>query len=108
MQNLILALDFGDTKHAAAVVARGEKQWLAYRRAISPHDADAKSDLEIMFALARHLLSGKQPAAIGVSFGDPVDGTTGIVRLSHHVRGWENVPLRQILGRVCKLDILEI
>jgi glucokinase len=49
---LILALDFGSTKHAAAVVARGEKQWLAYRRAISPHDADAKSDLEIMFALA--------------------------------------------------------
>ena len=32
-----------------------------------------------------------------MSFGGPVDATTGLVRLSHHVSGWENVPLKQIL-----------
>lgn len=98
MKNLILALDFGGTKHAAAVVAPGQKQWLASRKAISPPNADSKSDLEIMFSLAHDLLSGEQPAAIGVSFGGPVDATTGTVRLSHHVRGWENTSLQEILN----------
>lgn len=50
-----------------------------------------------MFALAHELVSGEQPDATGVSFGGPVDATTGTVRLSHHVRGWENTPLREIL-----------
>ena len=31
--------------------------------------------------------------AIGVSFGGPVDATRGLVRLSHHVPGWEEIPL---------------
>jgi glucokinase len=35
--------------------------------------------------------------AIGVSFGGPVDATTGTVRLSHHVPGWENIPLKNLL-----------
>lgn len=96
MKNLILALDFGGTKLAAAIVDPGERKWLAYRRAVSPANADAKSDIEIMFALAHELVSA-EPAAIGVSFGGPVDATTGTVRLSHHVRGWENTPLREIL-----------
>lgn len=97
MQNLILALDFGGTKHAAAVVNLGERKWLAHKQVLSPPDADAKSDLEIMFSLVRELLAGKKPTAIGVSFGGPVDATTGTVRLSHHVKGWENTPLSQML-----------
>ncbi|HEY9666811.1 MAG TPA: ROK family protein, partial [Coleofasciculaceae cyanobacterium] len=36
-------------------------------------------------------------AAIGVSFGGPVDFTTGTIKLSHHVPGWENLPLQQRL-----------
>jgi glucokinase len=74
MKNLILALDFVGTKLAAAIVDPSERKWLAYRRAVSPADADAKSDIEIMFALAHELLSA-QPAAIGVSFGGPVDAS---------------------------------
>ena len=35
--------------------------------------------------------------AIGVSFGGPVDATRGLVRLSHHVPGWEDIPLRDQL-----------
>jgi len=96
-KNLILALDFGGTKHAAAVVAPGERQWLKHRRAFAPQGADAKSDLEIMRSLAHDLLLGEKPAAVGVSFGGPVDATTGTVRLSHHVPGWENTPLRELL-----------
>jgi glucokinase len=36
---------------------------------------------------------------VGVSFGGPVDARAGVVRLSHHVPGWEDVPLAQDLVR---------
>jgi len=97
-KGLILALDFGGTKHAAAVVDQGERQWLKHQKAFAPENANAKSDLEIMRSLAYNLLQGEKPAAIGVSFGGPVDATTGTVRLSHHVPGWENLPLRELLS----------
>jgi glucokinase len=97
MTQLLLALDFGGTKHTAAMIARGERDWQAHRRVFSPAGADARYDIETMQSLARELLAGEHPAAIGVSFGGPVDATTGTVRLSHHVPGWENVPLRAML-----------
>lgn len=93
----ILALDFGGTKHAAALLNLGEKQWIARKRALSPPHPHFRTDMEIMRSLASDLLQNETPAAIGVSFGGPVDATTGTVRLSHHVEGWENIPLRQIL-----------
>jgi len=94
---LLLVLDYGGTKHTAAVIAPGERHWRAYRRVFSPPDADARYDIEAMNSLARELLGEMAPAAIGVSFGGPVNGATGLVRLSHHVPGWENIPLRDLL-----------
>jgi glucokinase len=94
---IILALDFGGTKLAAGVVNLGSREWLRYERHFSPQNASASTDLEIMRSLAHSLLLGEKPAAIGVSFGGPVDATTGKVRLSHHVSGWENIPLREWL-----------
>ncbi len=86
----LLALDFGGTKLSAALIAPGERRWRAHRRVFSPPDADAHSDLATMRALAGELLAGARPAAVGVSFGGPVDFARGVVRLSHHVPGWEN------------------
>jgi glucokinase len=97
MTQLFLALDFGGTKHSAAVIARGERRWRAHRRLFSPPEADARYDIEATFALAHDLLAKAQPAAVGVSFGGPVDFGTGTVRLSHHVPGWEDTPLREML-----------
>lgn len=94
---LLLALDFGGTKHTAAVISPGQRHWHAHRRAFSPPNANATTDLKIMTSLAREVLAGEQPAAIGVSFGGPVDFTAGTVRLSHHVPGWENIELRSLL-----------
>ncbi|MEC4804529.1 MAG: ROK family protein [Jaaginema sp. PMC 1079.18] len=94
----ILALDFGGTKHAAAVLADPAKpHWQKYQRAFAPANATAETDLDIVRSLARSVLQGENPTAIGVSFGGPVNAETGIVRLSHHVPGWENVPLKAIL-----------
>ncbi|MEH2023093.1 ROK family protein [Nostoc sp.] len=94
---LILALDFGGTKLAAALVNIGSRKWLRYERRLSPANADASTDLEIMRSLIYSLLQDAKPAAIGVSFGGPVDASTGTVRLSHHVAGWENIPLKGLL-----------
>jgi glucokinase len=94
---LILALDFGGTKLAAATVNVGSRKWLRYERRLSPANANASTDLEIMRSLIYSLLEDTKPAAIGVSFGGPVDASTGTVRLSHHVAGWENIPLKGLL-----------
>jgi glucokinase len=50
-----------------------------------------------MLAIAKEILAGAKPDAIGVSFGGPVEVTTGTVCLSHHVPGWENTLLRDQL-----------
>ena len=97
MTSLLLALDFGGTKLTAAVISPGANQWQAHRRAFSPPNADANTDINIMISLAHEVLAGEKPTAIGVSFGGPVDFTTGKVRLSHHVPGWENVELLSII-----------
>lgn len=97
MSDFILALDFGGTKLAAGVAARGEREWRATRRWLSAPGTNAEQDRAAMCALARELLAGEKPAAIGVSFGGPVDYDAGLVRLSHHVPGWEMIPLQKIL-----------
>jgi glucokinase len=109
MSDLLLALDFGGTKHSLACLglekvrqlATGAKsqtlEWQAHRRIYSPPGANAQYDLQTVFDCARELLDGERPAAIGVSFGGPVDYRRGLVRLSHHVPGWENTPLQQML-----------
>jgi len=94
-QKLLLALDYGGTKHTAALLVPGERAWLAHGRVFSPPGADAHYDQAAMLGLARGLLAQNpgRLAAIGVSFGGPVDATRGLVRLSHHVPGWEDTPL---------------
>lgn len=94
---LILAVDFGGTKLAAAVVNVGSRQWLRCERRFSPTNANVSTDLSIMRSLIHSLLQEAKPAVIGVSFGGPIDATTGTVQLSHHVSGWENIRLKDLL-----------
>lgn len=99
MNELLLALDFGGTKHSAATVLRGERTWRNHKRALSIAQPNAESDLALMRGLIAGLLEGQTPAAIGISFGGPVDALTGTVRLSHHVAAWENIALRDVLAQ---------
>jgi len=98
-RSLLLALDYGGTKHTAALLIPGERAWLAHGRVYAPPGADGAWDQAAMLNLARELLA-QHPGkliAIGVSFGGPVDAGRGVVRLSHHVPGWEETPLRDRL-----------
>ena len=98
MSNLILALDFGGTKFAAAVTDNRDS-WIGKDLMPAPAPASAQADYAGMLAMARKLLAGRQAAAIGVSFGGPVDAARNTVILSHHVPGWEQVPLGEWLQR---------
>ena len=100
MTDVILALDFGGTKLSAAVAERAvfrsgaPRRWLAHGRRVSPPEPSAQTDIATMIALGEELLAGRPAAAVGISFGGPVDFDSGVVRLSHHVPGWEQVSLQ--------------
>jgi len=106
-ERLLLGLDFGGTKLTAGLTAVGERRWRAHRMIPSPPGSNAQSDLEIMTRLARDLLSTTEarPAAVGVSFGGPVDAARGLVLLSHHVPGWEQMPLREWLEELLGVPV---
>ena len=110
MTGLILACDFGGTKLSAAVVdtavlTETPPRWRKHQRRFSPKGATAETDSATMVEMGRELLGGKRPLAVGVSFGGPVDFETGVVRLSHHVPGWENVPLQQTLEQAFQATV---
>lgn len=94
---LVLAVDFGGTKLSAAATRlpfTSPPQWLARRRVYTPATADGSFEYATMLTMARELVAEVgSPDVIGVSFGGPADITQGVVRLSHHVAGWDNVPL---------------
>jgi glucokinase len=103
MAGLVLACDFGGTKLSAAVVEASalpapEAAWLSQLRRFSPPGATAQTDINSMIEMGRELLGGKRPSHIGISFGGPVDYQSGMVQLSHHVPGWENVPIQQLFA----------
>lgn len=89
----LLVLDYGGTKLTAALTRAGERSWLALERHESPPGHDGAYERAAMIRLARSVLRGTRPAAVGVSFGGPVAHELGLVRLSHHVPGWEETPL---------------
>lgn len=97
MSDLLLALDFGGTKLSAGIAERGETVWRELKRAPSKPKATAEDDLALISSLADELLAGDRAAAVGVSFGGPVDASRGVVRLSDHVSGWENYTLKHWL-----------
>ena len=93
---MILGFDYGGTKNSCAAFVRdadGRYQLAGVERRASPPGADGAYDYETMCELARKLLGTSNPEAIGISFGGPVRASQGLVVLSHHVPGWENVPL---------------
>ena len=54
---LLLALDYGGTKHTAALLVPGERAWLAHGRVYAPPGADGAWDQAAMLRLARELLA---------------------------------------------------
>lgn len=94
---MVLVLDFGGTKLAAAAVELRSRTFRARASVPSPPTKSAESDREIVLRLAEEVLGGERPAAVGASFGGPVRREEGTVLLSHHVPDWEGFPLAEWL-----------
>lgn len=101
MVNWILAMDVGGTKQTVAL-ADGEGQIQVQQRRPTERESGAEGGIEVLLEMAHEVvaeagLTLTEVARVGIGFGGPVDVRTGTVLLSHHVPGWENVPLRAIM-----------
>jgi len=95
---LCLALDFGGTKLAAGLVNWQTGAVLRQARCATGAEVGANGQIADMLRLVQSELqiSNAEWGAIrgvGVSFGGPVDVDAGTVLHSHHVDGWDGLPL---------------
>ena len=100
----ILALDFGGTKLAAALVASETGRVLRSSSNSTPQNAE--ESLDVIVQMAKKLLreyAGDRPKNIGVSFGGLVEMDGRRIRTSHHVPGWENYPLSAYLEEIFQI-----
>lgn len=98
----VLALDFGGSKLAAAVVEPRRGRIIAKTRQERLPSANAQQSLEQMIALGRGVLQdGQTPSSallrLGVSFGGPLSRDRRYVLRSMHVPDWESFPLAERL-----------
>jgi glucokinase len=108
LDDLVLALDFGGTKLAAAVVNLAtEKIVSPIIRRPTPALEGANGSLRAMIACGKQAIDAcTQPSsvkAVGISFGGPVSGDRRRVLLSHHVADWNGVPLIEEISKAFKL-----
>jgi len=96
----VVGVEIGGTKLQAALGTRdGEILRLVTERARP--DGRAQGIRTQTKSLVRRLIEegaadgGKQPEAIGVGFGGPVDSSSGTVLVSHQVEGWNDFPLKR-------------
>ena len=108
MDNLVLSLDFGGTKLAAAVVDLGmEKIVSPVIRQPTPVSEGAKGTLEAMVACGvKALTACDQPQlvkSVGISFGGPISNDRKSVTLSNPVADWNGAPLVDQISQAFQL-----
>jgi glucokinase len=94
---IYLGLDFGGTKLAVGF-ADASGTLLGLRRCPTDAESGPTGALAAMQALFAELVAtlgpeARRPAAVGISFGGPVDPSRRRTLLSHHGPGWEDYPL---------------
>lgn len=95
MSKCLLGFDVGGTKCAAILgEAEGEGVRILERVAlptpVGPEAAVAQMEAAAFSLLARH---DRQPEAIGISCGGPLDSRHGVVLGPPNLPGWDNVPI---------------
>ncbi len=107
---LCLALDFGGTKLAAGLVNLLTGAVMRQARCGTESGRGAEGQIADMLALTTELaLSPTERSSLrgaGVSFGGPVEAATGTVLHSHHVDGWDGLPLAKRLEQELGLRVV--
>ncbi|MCE5258988.1 MAG: ROK family protein [Chloroflexi bacterium] len=107
MTETIIGLDIGGTK-TAVVEGSCDGEILTKRQApTAPHEGFEAVFVRICAlvseALADSAQSGREPAALSVSIGGPLDIARGIIYSPPHLPGWDAIPLRDLLMERFKL-----
>ncbi len=108
MKDLVLALDFGGTKLAAAVIDLGTEKIIGpVIQQPTPVTEGAGGTLQAMIHCGEQALAVLgQPQlvkAVGISFGGPVSQDRKSVLLSNHVANWNGARLVDEISRAFKL-----
>ena len=108
MKDRVLALDFGGTKLAAAVVDfETEKIVSPVIRQNTPVSEGATGSIIAMIECGKKALAAfNQPRsvkAVGISFGGPVSEDRKSVMLSNHVADWNGAPLVEKISQAFQL-----
>ena len=98
----VIGLDVGGTNTSGGL-GTPEGKLIAKRKRRTDRAGGGPAGLRLIGEILAELIEEAGGAVnvqrIGVGFGGPVDAGNGVVVLSHHVPGWENVPLREELER---------
>jgi glucokinase len=95
---MVIGVDVGGTNMTGGL-ARADGSLAAKVRRPTDRRGGAAAGLALIVEIVSDLATraqrdGTAVDRIGVGFGGPVDFERGVVLLSHHVEGWEGVPLR--------------
>jgi glucokinase len=98
---MVIGIDVGGTKTSGGLASE-EGRLLHQVRRPTDRTGGAKAGLSLVCEIISELMQQasrmrSNVRRIGVGFGGPVDFDEGIVLLSHHVAGWEGMPLRHEL-----------
>jgi glucokinase len=101
--NMLIGVDVGGTNMTGCLAAPDGRVVAKVRRS-TDRLGGMKAGMETIDAIVSELVSQARAErggvdGIGIGFGGPVDFDRGTVLRSHHVQGWENVPLRDELQR---------
>jgi glucokinase len=100
---MLIGIDVGGTNTSGGLAFEdGKLAAIVRRRTDRSGGSAAGLDLigEIIADLTKQAEQEGSPVSrIGIGFGGPVDHERGVVLLSHHVQGWEGVPLREVMER---------
>ncbi len=107
---MVIGIDVGGTNTTGGLASEEGRLSVKIRR---PTDraGGAEAGLKLISDIIEELMdrAGRVRAKvrrIGVGFGGPVDFDEGIVLLSHHVAGWEGLPLRHELKSRFRLPVI--
>jgi glucokinase len=103
---LIIGLDVGGTKTAVVLGSAGGT--IRWRRQFATRSERGFSAVfEELISLVREALAaaGGRAVAISVSIGGPLDILQGVIKNPPNLPGWDNIPLKRLLGETFDMPV---
>ncbi len=105
-----IGIDKGGTRHTYALADAAGEILLTFQRN-TPRDGTAKQEIisicsEISGLIADGNTRFDPVSRIAISFGGPVDASKGETIMSHHIVGWEHIPICAIIEEKFNIPVV--